>query len=377
MFLAIKGSMPMKPVVSAEGRAEGVRRGKFGSLEFARGIAALLVVLDHAGYMVREDRYFGRDAFGGLLLNLHVGVDFFFVLSGFIISTVHWGDAGRRDRLGRYAERRFMRIFPPYWVVLTFVVVTYALSPQLGVARQHEWPSVVASYGLFPMPDQPVLGVAWTLVFEMAFYVLFAGYIFIGRSLLWIFAPWTIAILWAAIHGPLDYPADFLTSPYHLEFAMGVLVAAGVRSVGDLGKAPMAALVVAGLGIFGGCALFMGPSSVLEVPIIGRLVFGTAAAAIIFGATKLEAAGGLSIPAPAQMLGAMSYSLYLSHVVTESAFMRFAMRLPERVRTPETVAIVISIAGIAGGWVFWRLVERPLLRHFHHRRRATVSAIPN
>jgi len=369
--------MPTKLFVSTEGRAAGFNGGKFGSLEFARGIAALLVVLDHAGYMVREDRYFGQDAFGGLLLNLHVGVDFFFVLSGFIISTVHWGDAGRRDRLRHYAKRRFMRIFPPYWVVLTFVVVAYALSPQLGVARQHEWPNVVASYVLFPMPDQPVLGVAWTLVFEMAFYILFAGYIFIGRSLLWIFAPWAIAVLWAAAHGPLDYPTDFLTSPYHLEFAMGVLVAAGVRNAGDLGTLPMAALIVAGLAIFGGCALFMGPSSVLEVPIVGRLVFGTAAAAVIFGATKLEAAGNLRIPPLAQMLGAMSYSLYLSHVVTESLFMRFAMRLPERVRTPETVAILISIAGIVGGWAFWRLIERPLLEHFHQRRRAIVPSIPN
>jgi len=369
--------MPTKIVVLAEGRSAGSRGGKFGSLEFARGIAALLVVLDHAGYMVREDRYFGQDAFGGVLLNLHVGVDFFFVLSGFIISTVHWGDAGRRDRLWHYAKRRFMRIFPPYWIVLTFVVATYALSPQLGVARQHEWPNVVASYVLFPMPDQPVLGVAWTLVFEMAFYVLFAGYIFIGRSLLWIFGPWTIAVLWAAAYGPLDYPIDFLTSPYHLEFAMGVLVAAGVRNTADPGKLPMMALIAAGLAIFAGCALSMGPSSMLEVPIVGRMVFGTAAAVIIFGATKLEAVDGLRIPPLAQMLGAMSYSLYLSHTVTESAFMRFAMQLPERVRTPENVVIVISIAGILGGWVFWLLIERPLLQHFRkHTPQVQVLSSP-
>jgi peptidoglycan/LPS O-acetylase OafA/YrhL len=149
---------------------------------------------------------------------------------------------------------------------------------------------------------------------------------------------------------------------------MGVLVAAGVRNSADLGKLPMTALIAAGLAIFGGCAIWMGPSSVLEVPIVGRMVFGTAAAAIIFGATKLEAVGGLRIPPLAQMLGAMSYSLYLTHAVTESAFMRFAMQLPERVRTPETVAIVISIAGIVVGWAFWRLVEQPLLKHFLTRR---------
>jgi peptidoglycan/LPS O-acetylase OafA/YrhL len=367
--------MRAKRVISPEGRIEGSGGGKFGSLELGRGIAALLVVLDHAGYMVREDRYFGRDAFGGLLLNLHVGVDFFFVLSGFIISTVHWGDAGRRGLLPRYARRRFIRIFPPYWVILTFVVVTYTMSPQLGVARQHEWPNVVASYLLFPMPDQPVLGVGWTLMFEMAFYVLFAGYIVFGRLLFWIFVPWTIAILWAAAAGPFDYPLNFLTSPYHLEFAMGVLVAACVRSSGHLATRRLAALVTGGILIFAGCALAMGPSSVLETPIVGRLVFGAAAAAIIFGATKLEATGSLRIPRAAQALGAMSYSLYLSHVVTESLFMRIAMKLPDAIRTPETAAILISVAGVAGGWAFWRVIERPLLRGLR-RRRARLVPVP-
>ena len=346
--------------------------GKFGSLEFARGIAALLVVLDHAGYLVAEDRYLGRQAFGGLLLNFHVGVDFFFVLSGFIISTVHWGDAGRPDRLVRYAKRRFMRIFPPYWVILTFVVITYSMSPQLGVARQHEWPNVVASYALFPMPDQPVLGVAWTLVFEVAFYALFAGLILVGRSILWLFLPWAAFILWAAAFGPFDYPLDFLTSPYHLEFAMGVLVAAAARS-----KRPTAArsmVLLTGLGglVFALCAVSMSPTSILETPLVGRLVFGSAAAAIIFGVARLEAKGVLRIPAAFQLLGTLSYSLYLSHVVTESLFIRFAMKLPPSVRTPEVVAILISLAALVGGWAFWRLIERPLLKRFNHRRPTIV-----
>lgn len=366
-----------QPTVPVEASPAERAPGKFGSLEFARGIAALLVVLDHAGYLVAEDRYFGRQAFDGLLLNFHVGVDFFFVLSGFIIATVHWGDAGRPDRLGRYARRRFTRIFPPYWIILTFVVITYALSPQLGVARQHAWPNVLASYALVPMPDQPVLGVAWTLVFEMAFYVLFGGLIVVGRSILWCAVPWAASILWAGVLGAHGYPVDFLTSPYHLEFMMGVLVAWAARS--QVPRVPLGMVLLAGTGglAFAACALVMTPASILETPLVGRLVFGGAAAAVILGIARLEMKGVLRVPAGLQLLGTMSYSLYLSHVVTESLFMRFAMKLPASIRSPEVVAILVSLAAVAGGWAFWRLVERPLLRRLNGHRPTIVPVSPS
>jgi|HubBroStandDraft_1064217.scaffolds.fasta_scaffold00053_30 exopolysaccharide production protein ExoZ len=348
---------------------------KFGSLELARGIAALLVVLDHAGYLVAEDRYFGRQAFGGLLLNCHVGVDFFFVLSGFIIAAVHWADGGEPTQLKRYAIRRFLRIFPPYWIILTFVVIVYSLEPSLGLERQHRWPNVVASYVLFPMPDQPVLGVAWTLVFEMAFYIFFAGYILLGRSLLWLFVPWTVLILVAAGVGPVEYPFDFLTSPYHLEFAAGVLVAALFRSRPPAQRLPMVLLAAAGGSVFSLATLSMSATSVLETPLVGRLVFGLASAAIILGCTRLEAIGAIRVSTQLQTLGAMSYSLYLTHVVTESLFIRFAMKIPEAVRTPETVAILISLAGGLGGWAFWQLVERPLQGRLRRRRSTRFDKI--
>jgi len=108
--------------------------GKIGTLEVGRGIAAFLVVLDDAGYLVAENRYFGQDAFGGLLLDGHVGVDFFFVLSGFIIATVHLPDIGDRTRLGHYAGRRFFRIMPPYWMILSVIVPVYLGSSLHGPA---------------------------------------------------------------------------------------------------------------------------------------------------------------------------------------------------------------------------------------------------
>src|SRR5258708_884314 len=148
------------PGRSAERPARPMR---FLTLEIARGIAASMVALSHAASLVAEPRYLGSTPFGDRLANMNVGVDFFFVLSGFIITFVHWDDVGRSGRLARYASRRFTRVFPPYWVILTVIVVIYQAVPSFGEPRQHDWLYVLTSYVLLPMPEQPVLGVAWTL----------------------------------------------------------------------------------------------------------------------------------------------------------------------------------------------------------------------
>ncbi|QCI79312.1 acyltransferase [Hankyongella ginsenosidimutans] len=67
--------------------------------------------------MMRPEQYSGRPAFDDLFSKGFVGVDFFFVLSGFIICFVHYKDMSRPDRLPRYAWRRLTRVLPTYWVV--------------------------------------------------------------------------------------------------------------------------------------------------------------------------------------------------------------------------------------------------------------------
>jgi exopolysaccharide production protein ExoZ len=102
-------------------------------IEMLRGLAAVLIVMHHADHLLWQDRYGGIRPFHGLFGEFHVGVDFFFVLSGFIIAWVHWGDIGRRSRLRHYAARRFTRIYPAYWALLIPLAILYHLFPANGL----------------------------------------------------------------------------------------------------------------------------------------------------------------------------------------------------------------------------------------------------
>jgi peptidoglycan/LPS O-acetylase OafA/YrhL len=98
-----------------------MRTGKLLGIEAVRGVAALLVVLFHAGRLLSGPKDYGSLPLGGVFDFGRAGVDVFFVLSGFIISFIHardvTSDAGpRRRRLATFARKRLLRIYPSYWI---------------------------------------------------------------------------------------------------------------------------------------------------------------------------------------------------------------------------------------------------------------------
>ena len=153
---------------------------RVSSLDGVRALAALGVVVYHCA----EGSGFSRadhgnlDFFVAALRNVgNFGVAVFFVLSGYLLFREFVRKIlfeGRWTPLPHYFERRFLRIYPAYWVALIGLVV-------VGGA-----PSVLGSeLGLLTLTERhfssalfPGLPVAWTLYIEVAFYVflpIFAG----------------------------------------------------------------------------------------------------------------------------------------------------------------------------------------------------------
>src|SRR5437870_555325 len=138
---------------------------KLTGIEAGRGIAALLVLGVHARDHLFTD--FGSVPLGDFFVFGHAGVDFFFVLSGFIIFYVHADDIGRPYRLMHYLRRRFTRIYPFYWVISLLTLTAIVLSAHQGLPSAGQF---IASALLIPLNDIVIVPVAWTLQQEIVFY---------------------------------------------------------------------------------------------------------------------------------------------------------------------------------------------------------------
>ena len=107
--------------------------------------AAVLVVLDHATITLGMTRYFDMVLFDGLFGSGRYGVDFFFVLSGFIICYAHWDDIASNSinsapRVIRFAKRRFVRIYPTYWLVFLITIIPlYFITTQFHDDIRSPW----------------------------------------------------------------------------------------------------------------------------------------------------------------------------------------------------------------------------------------------
>lgn len=331
-------------------------RGKFGTIEIGRGIASALVVFHHAGNIMAQPRFYNAEPFGQHFRNFNVGVDFFFVLSGFIIAWIHWDDIGQKGRLGSYARKRFLRIYPPYWGVLFPLILLYLLFPNAGVPSQRDPVNTILSIFLLPYTSEPVLGVAWTLTHEIFFYAIFALMIFLGRKSLAILPIWGLAIIAAHFAEPLSYPLSFFLSPFNLEFILGVGTAALLKRQ----RIPMP-FVLATTGAVAFFLLTLFAIHIQDDSLIGRLAFGLASTLFVLGAVEIEREHVIRLPRILLFFGASSYAAYLVHPVALSFGVQIVSRLVGNAMPLDIVALVVVAIGLTAGCLYHIIVEPKLV----------------
>jgi len=341
------------------------------SLQAARAAAAILVLLFHAsGSIFAKSKYWGAEPFGDVFDFGHAGVDFFFVLSGFIIAFAHRADIGRPERWRSYAWKRFRRIYPPYWVVMALIVPVFFLAPGWGVGHERQAGTLVCSFLLLPHPTAPVLGVAWSLCNEGLFYVAFLAFIAGRRVGVVVFAAWLLYVVLPV--GPRPFPLCFLGDLRHVQFFLGMLGAAiYVR------RTVPAPRLVALLG----AALFLGAGAVetytqwLDASEL-LLAYGVGSLGVVLGLAEAERSGGLRVPRLFSFLGAASYAIFLAHVPALSLLAKLAVAagLPRKLHHGVAFVLVVALA-IVAGVAFYLLVERPLLKALD-RRSSSAPASP-
>jgi peptidoglycan/LPS O-acetylase OafA/YrhL len=331
------------------------------SLQACRAAAALLVVLLHTSRGIFAlPKYFDCKPLGEVFYFGTAGVDFFFVLSGFLIAHVHGGDVGRPGRLRAYLWKRLTRVYPAYWAALLPLIPVFFLAPHLGMGPEREPSVILSSLLLLPRLDTAfVLGVAWSLPYELFFYALFAALIASRRWGAVVCGAWLALVAVAVVDPFVAGPWAFVASLYHLHFLGGVLLALALKR----GTVPAPRLVaVAGAAVFLAAGMF--DVYVRPLGAHGRVVgYTTGSVLILAGLIEAERSGRLRVPGPLVFLGDASYSIYLVHFPALSVMAKVvkAVHLDAWVPAPLLFGLLAG-GSVLAGCVFHLAIERPLLR---------------
>jgi exopolysaccharide production protein ExoZ len=196
------------------------------TLQAGRALAAISVAAFHLSLNMGAARYGGIPVFRDLTQYGKHGVDFFFVLSGFIILFAHARDIGHPAAWRSYLYKRFVRVYPIYWLyTLAFVLALLALGGT-DAAMPDNGPDWLTSLSLVRFtPAAPPLGQGWTLFHEVAFYAVFSVLILnrkCGLAALAAFMAVTL-VFYPAEPGELPRTAmNVYTSDYNLYFLCGM-----------------------------------------------------------------------------------------------------------------------------------------------------------
>ena len=319
------------------------------SIQYLRGLAAMLVVVHHA--MAAPAPWLfnptPNTALGG------AGVYIFFVISGFIMFT-----AGRDEPPMEFVRRRIVRVVPLYWIATTIVFVSYA-ETLAGLLRAPMYWAHVYAFSLFFIPYYDAHGEiwplhvpGWTLNFEMFFYAIFAFGLMLKRPA----ALPSLLIVALVVSGLFIDRSNAIistyTNPILLLFMAGIWLG-WLFAQEKLPRAPL--LLPMGLVVLG-VAAFTAHSGYREFALMAG------AGVTVFGALGTETGVHKARPV-LKLLGDASYSIYLAHTLVINFILNMCKAIPLSGWAQFLTTVTISTAGAAAiGIGVHFLVERPVTR---------------
>lgn len=346
---------------------------KWISIQALRGMAVLGVVAFHS--MSIEKKYSGGDLFlPDFFLLGQSGVDLFFVISGFVMVSVTKGRFERDRETMRFLWGRFSRIYPTYWAYFFLTLAVYFIKPNWVNALYGHQADVLSSFFLLPN-QRPLVMVAWSLSHELWFYMIFAVLLKLKeRWLLPSLLVWAGIIVTANLVVTMaELPAGVRVAlhPYSLEFITGALVALFLASryatafTSRMSLTAIIALLVVGLP-------FVYLFDILKAANIARVsVVGVLYGLLVLSLATLEKEKKFFVPQGLQIVGDISYTIYLSHILVLSAIGRlWALSNPLGGSLLDNVVVFLLLlaAVVSSSWIGYRLVELPLLRLSHRLR---------
>src|SRR4028119_553932 len=338
---------------------------KLNLLQLYRGIGALLVVMFHLNQMSTER--LNQVTFFNLFYSGWSGVDYFFVLSGFIMVYVHRSAIGKQDQLKSFLVKRAVRIYPIYWIITLTVLCLFLVIPGIANNQDLSLGHVIVSLLLIPQKDPHfkdkfILEVGWTLTYEIYFYLLFSLAIWLKpKHSVPILSGWLLVTI-LHYRKIVKFPQDFfwletVFGEMNLELVLGCLAAYIVIKYNNkIGKYRWILFGIANLGYV-----------ILEIlgargNIGGRIpTFGVLAALLIIAATSIDLKDSPKIPYVLIFLGDASYSIFLTHMPVISAITKILQNANlGKYYDGFFAPALVAVFAVVFGCIFYSLIEKPL-----------------
>ena len=318
----------------------------------------------------------------------YVGVDVFFVISGYLITTlIHAEMAQGRFSILNFYERRVRRILPALFAVMAVasVAALVLLFPQ-DLVRYAK--SVLATAGFISnfqfwsesgyfdaaAATKPLLH-TWSLAVEEQFYLVFPWLLYAlrrfgDRTLFWILAAILAASLLLSVVGVVYWPIStfYLLPARFWELLLGGLLALGVIRVPD-SAIVRNVLAAAGLAAIGWSVFALTPESPFPGANAIAPCLGTAAIIAAGTGTRTIVNRALALRWPV-LVGLISYSLYLWHW----PLYVFAMVVAPEGLSAAATALLIA-AAVLLGILSWRYIEQPFRVRTIARPRRSLFAV--
>ncbi|MBA0048058.1 acyltransferase [Mycobacteroides sp. LB1] len=333
---------------------------KFGALDGLRALSVLAVIWHHTsgtpGPRISQSGF--------------MGVDFFFAISGFLITTLLIRERDRAESISlrNFYARRALRIFPLYYVVLMLYIVL-VFATERGTAKGEQFFGNLAAFLTYTVNwfvdltsgTSVPFYFSWSLSTEEQFYLLWppllVGALLVGKGRIW--APLTVLFALASVSVCAGIFLDTELLPWRMlaSLSLPILLGAAFAIVVNTRRGYAAVAMVLGW--------WWSAPAVFAVMIAGlwcgapswsiQIVMAVAVTAVTIRENTLM--HPVLTWRPLAFIGVISYGIYLMHMLCANVVRRLVHEEQGLALCAGTVVLVIAVA-----YLSFRYFETPLLR---------------
>ncbi len=336
----------------------------FYLIQALRFLAAFMVVCCHSTFYTKE-RLLSSVTVFSMGAN---GVPLFFVISGFVIVLSSRKLINDKDGWRKYALKRIIRIVPLYWLLTTYKIAIMIFSAGLILHSNIDFSTILKSYFFIPSLNidgeiRPILGVGWTLNFEMFFYLLFTIALFLRLNTIIFSGSIMIILTFLSFFKTPAWPValNFYADPIVMNFVFGMISAVLITKNFKVPKSLAIILILINLTY-----LFSPLQYHLEFIHLNPLLPNILAPfAIVYLSAQIEKHSHVHIHNIILFFGAASYSLYLIHPVIAPLSPTFLKKIG--LISPFLSVALCIILALTAAALAYSYCEKPLTKFLNNK----------